>query len=36
VTDLDSDEVRRVQEMNPIARDRLDTQGTRARVVLTS
>jgi 5-aminopentanamidase len=35
VWDLDPDEVRRVQELNPIARDRLDTQGTRARVVLT-
>jgi predicted amidohydrolase len=33
--DLDSDEVIRVQDVNPIARDRLDTQGTRARVVLT-
>jgi predicted amidohydrolase len=36
VWDLDSDEVRRVQELNPIAHDRLDTQGSRHRVVLTS
>jgi predicted amidohydrolase len=35
VWDLDPAEVRRVQEVNPIARDRLGDQGTRARVVLT-
>ena len=34
VADLDPAEVVRVQEMNPIARDRLDSQGTRLRVPL--
>ncbi len=32
--DLDSAEVARVQEMNPIARDRVDSLGTRTRVAL--
>ncbi len=36
VADLDPDEVRRVQAVNPIAEDRLDSQGTRTRVVLSS
>lgn len=36
VADLDPAEVRRVQALNPIAEDRLDSQGTRTRVVLTS
>jgi 5-aminopentanamidase len=34
VADLDADEVRRVQEMNAIAKDRLDSQGTRRRLLL--
>jgi predicted amidohydrolase len=36
VADLDPAEVRRVQAVNPIAEDRLDSQGTRTRVVLSS
>ena len=35
VADLDPAEVVRVQELNPIARDRLDTQGRRHRVELS-
>ena len=34
VADLDPAEVARVQELNPIARDRLDSQGNRLRVTL--
>lgn len=34
VADLDPAEVRRVQELNPIARDRIDSQGRRHRVTL--
>jgi 5-aminopentanamidase len=35
VADLDPAEVVRVQELNPIARDRLDSQGRRRRVLLS-
>ncbi|MGZ8738068.1 MAG: carbon-nitrogen hydrolase family protein [Nocardioides sp.] len=34
VADLDAGEVRRVQAMNPISADRLDSQGVRKRVIL--
>jgi hypothetical protein len=33
--DLDLDVVRRTQQDHPMARDRLDSLGTRTRVVLT-
>ena len=34
VADLDAAEVQRVQAMNPISADRLDSQGVRKRVIL--